>query len=120
MDSFPINYPDCDVVEGLLIISGDDITNLNGLISITQINYLIIKDNLSLSNLTGLNSLKNIVVQLSIENNYNLTTLDGLNSLKSINGISIINNRLLLNLNGLYSLSSVHNNFSIINNLSLI
>ena len=120
VDSFPINYPDCDVVEGLLIISGDDITNLNGLISITQINYLIIKDNLSLSNLTGLNSLKNIVVQLSIENNYNLTTLDGLNSLKSINGISIINNRLLLNLNGLYSLSSVHNNFSIINNLSLI
>ncbi|MBK6273625.1 MAG: hypothetical protein IPF58_02550 [Saprospirales bacterium] len=34
VDSFPINYPGCDVIEGGLTISGNDIVNLNGLIEL--------------------------------------------------------------------------------------
>ncbi|MCD4665334.1 MAG: hypothetical protein K8R68_08680, partial [Bacteroidales bacterium] len=31
IDSFQINYPDCTEIEGDVEISGNDITNLNGL-----------------------------------------------------------------------------------------
>ena len=67
VDSFPINYPGCDVVEGGLIISGNDITNLYGLLGIKIIGFnLEIIDNPSLNNLSVLDSLKNCVIHINL------------------------------------------------------
>lgn len=37
LDAFPINYAGCDVVNGNLTISGNDIVNLNGLSNLKRI-----------------------------------------------------------------------------------
>lgn len=37
IDNFQINYPGCTEIEGDLIISGEDITNLEGLNMVTDI-----------------------------------------------------------------------------------
>jgi len=58
IDNFPIDYPDCDVIEGNVIISGTDIINLNGLLNIEIIEGdLIINNNNELNDLNGLNNL---------------------------------------------------------------
>ena len=38
VDAFPTDYPGCSIIDGNVGITGDDITNLNGLSQITQIN----------------------------------------------------------------------------------
>ena len=96
VDSFPINYPGCDVVDGSLVISGNDIVNLNGLRNLKYTNNV-----------------------LEISNNPYLTTLDGLNSLSFQGSFNILNNPLLINLNGLDNLNFV-TYFTIKNNSSLI
>ena len=37
IDNFQTNYPNCNEIEGDVIISGDSITNLNGLSVVTSI-----------------------------------------------------------------------------------
>ncbi len=142
IDSFPINYPGCDVVEGSLTISGDDIVNLNGLISIKRIDHdLRIENNSNLVNLIGLDSLKHCESKIIISNNKNLSNLNGLNSLdttgylyiysnenvvnfiglqniKWIGGLQVDNNRSLINFHGMETLVFI-DNFDIRNNLSL-
>ena len=59
IDSFQINYPNCTQIEGNVEIEGSDITNLNGLSTITSIGggNLYILSNNSLTSLTGLNNI---------------------------------------------------------------
>jgi hypothetical protein len=112
----------CNVVTGNLIISGSDITNLDGLASIRFIDgSLTISNNSSLTNLDGLSSLKTIVGEwswyfaiggLSISDNDVLTNLDGLSSL--VNSvipipIDITNNQALTNIDGLSSITKTGN-----------
>jgi len=99
IDSFQINYPNCTVIEGDLRISGDDITNLNGIDVLTAIwGDLWIEDNNILTNLSGLDSLTTIGGDMGIMDN-SLTSLLGLDALTLISGYFFIS--------GNHSLSSL-------------
>jgi len=85
IDSFQINYPNCTVIEGSVIISGNDISNLNELSVLTTIQGdLKIEYNDSLIQLTGLNNLTSIGGDLRIGVNDALTSLSGLAKLTHI------------------------------------
>ncbi|HUM50992.1 MAG TPA: hypothetical protein PK431_04220, partial [Chitinophagales bacterium] len=108
VDSFPINYPGCDTIEGSLVISGNDIVNLNGLIGIKKVIYqLEIKNNPSLVNFNGLNTLKSAEI-LYVSNNNSLLNFLGLDNLEKVTSRFYVNsNDLLINFNGLNKLDSV-------------
>ena len=100
----------CDAVSGSLRIwYSADITNLNGLSSLTSITGgLVIYDNDALTNLDGLSNLTSIGGGLNITYNTALTNLDGLSSLTSVGeNLYIEYNDALANLNGLSSLTSI-------------
>ncbi len=97
IDEFPINYPNCTIIDGHLTIEGTDITNLNGLSVLTEISGT-----------------------LRILNNEALISLEGLNNLSLISSFYLINNPLLLNLNGLNNLSTIRGRFEIQNNDALV
>lgn len=126
IDSFQINYPNCDEIEGDVIILGDDITNLNGLIVLTSIGGdLLINSNDNLTSLTGLEGLNFIEGDLSIGyisifgGNWALTTLSGLENLDSIGGNFLIYNNPIINLVGLDNLLSIGGDLTIHSNFSL-
>ncbi|MDB5228443.1 MAG: large protein [Bacteroidota bacterium] len=120
IDSFPINFPGCTVVNGSITISGNNILNLNGLSGLKKIYSLEVRYSPSLVNLNGLNNV-DTVLSLNIENNITLTSLTGLDGLMYSNNISISDNPLLLNFTGLGALKKVENgSFWISGNTSLI
>ncbi len=95
IDSFQVNYPDCNKIKGEVIISGNAIINLNGLNSITQIgNRLWINNNPGLTSLSGLNNLESVGGELKIQNNKSLLSLSGLDSIHagSISSLNITEN----------------------------
>ncbi len=141
VDNFNSNYPGCTNITNDLSISGNTITNLNGLSGLTQINSLVIENTGSLTTLTGLNNVTTIG-GVDIKNNSALTTIDGLNGVSSIDVFYLLDNPFLNNLtalgnllniahieiygnhslndlNGLQGLSSIDLYFSISNNNSL-
>ena len=119
IDSFPINYPNCIVIEGGLIITGSNITNLNGLNSIHKIvGSLTVFNTDSLINFNGLNFIDTIG-DLYFHDNA-LQSLHGLESLKYTGGLYCVNNNALLNFEGLNSLNYCEHTFEIQNNNSLI
>ncbi len=149
IDSFQFNYPGCTEIMGDVYISGDDITNLNGLDVLTSIwgslniGSMWVYSNPLLSNLTGLDNityiggilaiLKNTALSslagmeglvlienvLWIADNPFLSNLTGLNNLAVIGGMQIINNNELINLTGLEGLMSVNSSAYIANNQSM-
>jgi gliding motility-associated-like protein len=106
VDSFPINFPGCDVIDGELIISGNDITSLNGLNSIKNIRNLRITNNPILFTLNGLNNILEID-GLYVSYNNNLSNFNALNNLLTCNSLSITNNPTIINLFGLNNLRNV-------------
>lgn len=85
VDSFPINYPGCTVIEGNVDVKDDDITNLNGLSSITEIQgNLMINYSNSLSDITGLHSLTRVGGAFYIYSCDQITALNGLENLKYV------------------------------------
>ncbi|GAB3557544.1 T9SS type A sorting domain-containing protein [Spirosoma fluminis] len=97
----------CTTTSRDLIVSGLDITNLNGLRNLTQVGNLEIKGT-KLANLEGLNQLK-LASDISISGNSSLTSLNGLSSLTDVQSeIEIDGNLLLTNLTGLSSLTLVN------------
>lgn len=142
IDSFQVNYPGCTIIEGNVVISGDDITNLNGLSVLTAVesdlgidgNPLLsnlsglhnvtqvgadfdIADNASLTDLTGLESLIYTGLDLSIEFNPNLLNLSGVENLKTIGAeLVILENDKLSTLTGLENLSRIETAISINSN----
>ena len=119
VDSFPITYPNCTQIEGNVIIGnfvvGSDITNLNGLNSITAINgRLTIFYTNYLTNLTGLDALVSIGSDLVLQSNNALTSLTGLSSLTAVGGyIDVYANNALTNFSGLEALNNVGSDISI-------
>ena len=104
VDDFQIDHGPCDQVVGILTISGADIANLDGLSEITALSggALIVRNNPSLSDLSGLSNLASIAASLVVENNDSIAHLDGLGMLTSVAGnISIINNGTLASIGGL-------------------
>ena len=114
IDNFQTNHPGCNEIEGEVIISGSDITNLNGLSNLMSVggNLIIIKNDL-LSNLSGLDALTYVDGYLEIgdvgdEGNPVLTSLTGLESLTSTGaGMSIRFNPVLTSFDGLENLISL-------------
>lgn len=145
VDSFSINYPNCDSIEGALqigpntsisnllglqdiksiggldIIQNSALTSLQGLENIHSINgNITIWVNNSLTSLVGLDNLESIDGSVWISSNASLTSLHGLNRLKSINDdIEISYNDSLTSFEGLDSLSSINGDFLILGNSSL-
>lgn len=146
IDHFAIDYSHCTQLEGVLKISGNDISNLDGLNEITSagINLTIVQNpqltnlnglmNLNgitgafsigynpwLNSLSGLENLTAIGGYLSVYNNSSLDHLGGLNNLTSTGGwLEIMNNEQLMNLDGLDRLTSIGGELAIRNNASLI
>ena len=121
IDSFQVNYPDCMDLEGEVIISGNGITNLQGLDLVTSVSgNLTINGNEILTDLSGLNSLTSIEGSLTIFDNDSLSSLTGLNSLTDIAGdFSIYANFNLIGLTGLNSISFIGGHLTIFYNDSL-
>lgn len=121
IDSFQINYPGCTDIPGNVLISGVDITNLQGLIGLESVSgCLLIKENPVLTSLHGLEYLSLVggcyigspnlerSYGLEISNNAMLVSISELENLKSVEGcITVKGNPLLTTLNHLDSLVSV-------------
>ena len=91
IDSFPVNYPGCTMIEGKVEINGSDITSLLGLQSLTRINgFVFITGNNNLTDLTGLNNLTFPGSRLAIWDNENLQSMHGLEAVDSIAGDLLI------------------------------
>jgi len=106
----------CNKVSGSLIIRDSaDITNLDGLSSLTNVGRnLEIFENDALVDLDGLSSLTSVGGDLLISSNHALTNLDGLSSLTNVTSVGgggyymqISGNDALANLNGLSSLARI-------------
>ncbi len=87
VDHFPKDYPNCKEIQGDVIISGDDITNLDslrGLEDLKSIGGLLqLNDNHNLKSLRELGNLKTIGDDLYIYSNPSLSTLHGLDSINA-------------------------------------
>jgi len=122
INDFVAMYAHCtDITVGSITISGNDITNLDGLSKITNITgFLRITENTALTNLDGFENLETIGGYLYIDQNGALTNIDGLENLQTIGGfVSIYLNPNLISLNGLQSLTSVGADFHIDSNAVL-
>jgi hypothetical protein len=145
IDNFQSYYPDCTALQGDVLISGNDITNLNGLNVVTSIsgsltvsecnaltslaglenvnkvgNYLYIESNGSLSNLAGLENLDSVGFSLWIEDNESLINLAGLENVVYIgDGIDIAGNTALHSLTALSNVTSIGYELQIAGNQSL-
>ncbi|NTV83137.1 MAG: T9SS type A sorting domain-containing protein [Bacteroidales bacterium] len=109
IDSFQFDYPDCHQLAGNVIISGDDISNLNGLTAVHSIGGgLQITDNPVLTSLSGLDNLESVNNTLYLRFNEVLNDLQGLNSLTSLGGYDlwIEGNNNLRNLSGIDSIDA--------------
>ncbi|MEZ5083341.1 MAG: hypothetical protein R2750_07825 [Bacteroidales bacterium] len=111
IDEFPLIYPNCSDIEGSVLILGNDITNLDGLINIQTIGGELIISSNSLANLFGLGNLSLVDSTLSITNCTNLYNLEGLNNLNSIGGELHIWNSQLTDLTGLEGLTKIFGNW---------
>jgi hypothetical protein len=121
IDNFTVNYPGCTVIEGVVAITGEDITNLDGLSIITAFeDDLAIEDNPLLSSLAGLSNVTYIGGDFDISVNPLLTDLAGLGSLAHIGrDLSLEFNPGLVSLSGIESLESIGAELVILENLNL-
>jgi hypothetical protein len=127
IDAFPTDYPGCnEIIGSLSIISGADITNLDGLSQLISIgDNLNIINNPNLTDITGLSNLQSVGGNLNFDSNPALPNLDGLNSLTSVGGdlkivYGLFSNTALLNVDGLSSLTSIGGYLLISNQDNLI
>jgi len=122
IDDFGATYTHCtNITLGNVSISGNDITNLDGLSNITDIGgNLIVAYNPQLTNLNGLSNVTDIGGNLTISNNPQLANLNGLSNVTNIGGnIALINNTVLANLDGLSNVTGIGGDLYIQNNTVL-
>jgi hypothetical protein len=127
IDVFSSNFPGCVDLHGEVFISGNDITNLNGLNAVNSIEGgLDFTYNPSLTNLKGLERLTSIGGYLLLYHNDALGELTGLENLNYIGGDFLIGegwdygNPSLTNLTGLNKLSTIGGFLYITNNTNLV
>ncbi|WP_031530549.1 T9SS type A sorting domain-containing protein [Dyadobacter crusticola] len=82
VNNFITTYPNCSVFNNSVVVTGNGITNLNGLSNLTKVGGLSIS-NTSLTDLTGCNNLTE-AGSISLWDNFSLTSVNGLNSLTRI------------------------------------
>ena len=108
IDLFSENYGDCAILSGDVVITGSEITSLDGLHAVTTINgSLVIFDCDRLESLAGLENLIFIEKGAFIGDNARLASLEGLDNLSHIGEFLQIDfNESLANLEGLENLVS--------------
>ncbi len=123
IDQFPSLNPGCKAIGGALIISGNDITNLDSLYSIEVLENALIVYNNSLVNFQGLNNLDSILGSIFIGGLGNsLVNFEGLESLKFVGSdIDLFSNsgNSIENFVGLDSLQIVNGDLTVTNNNNL-
>lgn len=130
VDNFGDSYPNCEAIEGFLIIQGNDVVDLSALSNITSVGSLLI-DETSLTNMQGLDALTitglsgedafivvdnnsmfqdilflsnytvNVPIVFLIRDMSALTSLEGANDIIEFITIYLENNDALTDLNGL-------------------
>ncbi|MCD4723517.1 MAG: T9SS type A sorting domain-containing protein [Bacteroidales bacterium] len=146
IDNFQTDYPDCSELNGDVLISGDDISNLSGLsvilsveddliivscdplINLTGLENVIsvggeleFEDNSALASIAELYNLDSIGNDLTFENNNSLVSLTGLNNVTCIGGdLWIEDNNALNSLTELDNLYSIGNDLTFMNNNALV
>jgi hypothetical protein len=101
-------FSGCRLVEGDLEITDSTLQNLDGLAGIRQVSgRLVVSDNPSLEDLSGLQSLES-VGSLEISQNQRLATTSGLDALRSVRELRVERNPKLISLGGLSGLERVH------------
>ncbi len=115
VDSFASTYG-CTTLSGRLLISGNDITNLDGLSALTSIGGLTVTNNPNLANIDGLSSLTTVTgpdARIEFNGNLALANIDGLSSLTTFRStgtggwVSFSSNPALKNLDGLFFLHEI-------------
>jgi hypothetical protein len=115
VDSFPAVYG-CSMISGALVISGNDITNLDSLSMITDVGInmygqgIVIKDNPVLTDISGLFSHSSgKTTGIEINNNDALTNLDGLQHVWEIGGYGFVltGNDALVNIGALSKVTMI-------------
>ena len=107
IDQYSANYPGCSIIDGDVVISGGDITDLSGLAQVRKVKgKFVLYNNPELASLSGLDSLMK-AGEMRIRYNPQLTSLSGLGLLDSVGTLHIQNNSRLLHLTGLDALTTV-------------
>ncbi len=89
IDNFRANYPTCNIIQDLTIY-GDDVTNLDSLVGIMEVEGNVsLTDMSSLTDLTGLRNLTSVAGFLQLNNLGSLTNLSGLETLTYV-GIDLV------------------------------
>ena len=112
-----------DSFEGDLNIKNNLLlTDLSGLDNLTSVSSnLMIRDNVNLASLSGLNNLISVGEQLRISSNTRLINLSGLDNLSflGIDGLTIARNDSLINLIGLENLTTINGTLNVFGNNAL-
>ncbi len=120
IDSFPLDYAGCTLIEGDVIIQESqpgEIINLDSLVQIESINgSLRIRNNSDLQSLSGMDRLSHIQDSLCVENNDRLSSLSGLDTLLYLGSLDIHRNDSLTNLKGLENVQTIKGPIAIFSN----
>lgn len=124
IDSFQINFPSCTTITGDVLILGSDITNLNGLSVLTEVqgdldigsgNY----GNPYLTDITGLGNLTTIGGRLYVSNNSALSSISDFNITSIGTSLVIMKNNSLTDLQGLENVTHIDSSLLISENNQL-
>ncbi|RMA57117.1 T9SS type A sorting domain-containing protein [Ulvibacter antarcticus] len=108
VDEFSIIYPNCTHLQGSLTVREYDVTNLNGLSQIQDVEQGLTIRHTSIQDLSGLENIQNLSSSLIITDNSSLTSFNGLQNLETIYGqFAIAWNNQITDLNGFDSLTTV-------------
>lgn len=107
IDSFPINYPGCKVIEGDVLVKSSSIVSLDSLIGVTGIQGNLEIHITSLKDFAGLDSLTYVDRDFDIAQNDSLISMFGLTSLKSVGEFIIRFNQRLASLKGLEGIEEI-------------
>lgn len=108
VDSFQVMYPGCIEIEGSVRITGESITDLNGLSQLEAIGGDLRIDSTALLDLDGLNNMIAINGSLQIHGNEMLKKMDGLENLYEVGGgLAIKYNPVLNSLSGLANVTTI-------------
>jgi hypothetical protein len=111
IDNFAANYPRCSILTNTIWIGArnSNITNLNGLASITSAQKMSILGT-QINDFSGLSNLVHLT-ELLLWFNSNIQNLDGLTSLESIGHLEVFVNPSIVDLSGMDSIDTIEEIF---------
>src|SRR6218665_842447 len=141
VDAFATRFPGCTQFAGALLVTGNNITNLNGLMAytkfgqlgvfncplltnlqglenVTSVGNLSFSNNAMLTNITALSNLTEITQGLAVEYGI-LTDLHGLEGVTAIGGSLILKGNGLISVRGLDNVTSIGSYFEMSNSTSI-